>query len=192
MLIAMDLLTGLAQRARAGDERALESFVNLAYEQVWRMCATLADPRTAEDLAQETFLRAIRALDRYEGQASARTWLLAIARHVCMDELRTRTKRRARHTPLDQTPPGQEPAVPDASQGPVVTDLIARLDPDRRLAFVLTQILGLSYQEAAQVCECPSGTIRSRLARARADLIKQLAAHENDPAPSHRSRWSSA
>ena len=68
MLAPVDALTGLAHRARAGDERALESFVDLAYQQVWRLCGTLVDSHTADDLAQETFLRAIRALARYRGK----------------------------------------------------------------------------------------------------------------------------
>jgi RNA polymerase sigma-70 factor (ECF subfamily) len=55
-----------------------------------------------------------------------------------------------------------------------VSDALARLAPERREAFVLTQLLGLSYQEAAEVCACPPGTIRSRVARARADLLEDL------------------
>jgi RNA polymerase sigma-70 factor (ECF subfamily) len=61
------------------------------------------------------------------------------------------------------------------AEGAVVTDLLARLDPDRREAFVLTQLLGLPYAEAAEVAGCPVGTIRSRVARARADLVDSLA-----------------
>lgn len=56
-----------------------------------------------------------------------------------------------------------------------MTDLLARLDADRREAFVLTQLLGLPYAEAAEVAGCPIGTIRSRVARARADLVDSLA-----------------
>jgi RNA polymerase sigma-70 factor (ECF subfamily) len=71
--------------------------------------------------------------------------------------------------------------VPDAAgQGVVVTDLLARLDPDRREAFVLTQLLGLPYAEAAQVAGCPIGTIRSRVARARADLVDAFAEDRAD------------
>jgi RNA polymerase sigma-70 factor (ECF subfamily) len=54
-------------------------------------------------------------------------------------------------------------------------DLIGRLDPDRRAAFVLTQLLHIPYDQAARVCGCPAGTIRSRVARARGDLISMLA-----------------
>ncbi|MBO0876760.1 MAG: hypothetical protein J2P19_25575 [Pseudonocardia sp.] len=60
------------------------------------------------------------------------------------------------------------------------------LDPDRRLAFLLTQLLGLSYLEAAQVCGCPVGTIRSRVARARDDLVAQLADDDLPDTKRHR------
>ena len=59
-------------------------------------------------------------------------------------------------------------------EGAAVTDLLGRLSPDRREAFVLTQLLGLPYAEAAEVAGCPVGTIRSRVARARADLVEAL------------------
>ena len=67
-----------------------------------------------------------------------------------------------------------------------MTDLLARLDPDRREAFVLTQLLGLPYAEAAEVAGCPVGTIRSRVARARADLIESLAGVNEDGAEGRR------
>jgi RNA polymerase sigma-70 factor (ECF subfamily) len=64
--------------------------------------------------------------------------------------------------------------VPDVAEEAAVADLIARLDPDRRAAFVLTQVFRMPYQQAAAVCGCPVGTIRSRVARARGDLIAML------------------
>ncbi len=60
-----------------------------------------------------------------------------------------------------------------------VRDLLTRLDPDRRAAFVLTQLLQMTYDEAAAVCGCPTGTIRSRVARARDDLITLMAQHSH-------------
>ena len=115
----------------------------------------------------------MRALPTYRGDANARTWLLAITRHTCLDELRARYRQHGHHEPLTD---GSEPIStgnrPD--QDLLVQDLLVRLQPDRRTAFVLTQIIGLSYQEAARVCDCPTGTIRSRVARARADLLRVL------------------
>ena len=70
-----------------------------------------------------------------------------------------------------------DPVVPARSEADL-DDLLADLHPDRRQAFVLTQLLGLSYEEAAEVCACPVGTIRSRVARARGDLVGWLGAGE--------------
>jgi RNA polymerase sigma-70 factor (ECF subfamily) len=170
----MDALTRLVHQAQAGDDCALESFVRTTYEQVWRFCAALVDRSSADDLAQETFVRAVRALPRFRGEASARTWLLAAAQHVCLDELRTRGRRRRRDASLMNALPAVEPRTADPVEGAVVVDLLDRLNPERRAAFVLTQMLGLSYEEAAQACECPPGTIRSRVARARAQLLGTL------------------
>lgn len=189
---AVDDLTRLALNARAGDDRALEAFVDVAYEQVWRLCAVLVDERSAEDLAQETFLRAVRSLVRFRGDASARTWLLLIARRACMDELRTRIRRRKRDARLLENAASTALSVADASEEPTVADLVARLDPERRAAFVLTQTLGLTCEEAAAVCECAPGTIRSRLARARADLVADLRGTELPDRASPRDRWTSA
>jgi RNA polymerase sigma-70 factor (ECF subfamily) len=63
----------------------------------------------------------------------------------------------------------------DLAESVAVRHAVDALDPDRREAFVLTQVIGLSYEEAAAVCRCPIGTIRSRVARARADLVDALA-----------------
>lgn len=169
----VDPLTRLAEAAQAGDDGALDQLVELAYEQVWRLCASLVDEASASDLAQEAFLRAVRALPRFRAEASARTWLLAIARRTCMDDLRGRTRRRRRDEAL--VPAARRAAIAaDATGEVLVADLLARLDPDRRTAFVLTQVLGLTCEEAAEVCDCPAGTIRSRVARARNELIDQL------------------
>lgn len=168
----IDDVTRLALAARDGDRGAFATFVARSQADVWRLCAHLVDRQTADDLTQDTYLRAASSLRRFRGDASARTWLLAIARAACADEIRRRTRRRALQARLDARPSA---APGPSSAGTVELDLLlGALDPDRRAAFVLTQILGLSYHEAAAVCGCPVGTIRSRVARARADLIAAL------------------
>lgn len=168
-----DELTRLAFAAADGGQRALEQFIEAAHPDVWRLCAALLDAQSADDLAQETFLRATQALPGFRGESSARTWLLAIAHRVCVDELRARGRRRQRDQRIEQLQ--SEPVLHLDLAGDIgVRQLLSALDPDRRTAFVLTQLFRLSYEQAASVCGCPSGTIRSRVARARDDLIVAL------------------
>ena len=159
-----DDLEALAARAAAGDGVAFAAFVRATQTDVRRFCASFVDPDSADDLAQETFVQAHRALPRYDGRATVRTWLLGIARHVCLTEIRSRTRRRRlwrdQHRLAQSDPTG---AID-------LWDCVRRLPPERREAFVLTQLLGFSYEETADVCRCPVGTIRSRVARARDDL----------------------
>lgn len=170
----MDELTALAFAAQGGDRAALEQLVQRTQADVWRMSAYLVDRDSADDLTQDTFARAIGALHRFRGEAEVRVWLLAITRRVCADAIRSRVRRRNLFARLPRPDAGEPPAG-----GRSELDLIlAGLDPDRRAAFVLTQVLGLSYVEAAEVCGCPIGTIRSRVARARDDLATALAADE--------------
>lgn len=169
----MDTLTRFALRAGAGDGEALAAFVEATYEQVWRFSAALVGAEAADDASQETFAQAVRCLSRFRGDSSAQTWLLAIARNVCADELRGRARRGDRDARLGRR---RQTMGRDPNAGADLTDLISRLDLDRRSAFVLTQVLGLTYQEAAGVCGCPIGSIRSRVARARAELVAALGA----------------
>lgn len=171
----VDELTRLALAAGGGDRVALASFVRVSQAEVWRLCAHLVDRGAADDLTQEVYLRAVPALERFRGESSARTWLLTIARRTCADALRRRIRQRRlteRVTSLahEETSPHDEPA----SGGSELDDLVAALTPDRRAAFVMTQLLGLSYAEAAEVAGVPIGTIRSRVARAREDLLGML------------------
>jgi RNA polymerase sigma-70 factor (ECF subfamily) len=163
----MDDLTRLALDAGRGDQVALAAFVRRTQPEVWRLCRRLGDVDAADDLTQDTYARAIPALARFEATASARTWLLAIARNTCADAIR-RNRRRRREVPAP------DDVSPDHAPGTDLDALVATLEPDRRAAFVLTQVLGLSYAEAAEVCGVPVGTIRSRVARARDDLVARL------------------
>lgn len=169
--------------AGAGDRIALTAFIRATQRDVYRFLAHLNGPHGAEDLAQETYLRALRSLPRFAGRSSARTWLLAIARRVAADQVRAaRTRPRTvatedwdavLHSRSDPSQAGLDEQI-------ALRELLAGLDPDRRDAFVLTQVLDLSYAQAAEICGCPVGTIRSRVARAREDLVRGLAGHDRD------------
>jgi RNA polymerase sigma-70 factor, ECF subfamily len=178
----MDELERIAADAAGGDPLAAAALVRATQSDVWRLCAALGDHGSADDLTQETYLRAFGSLHRFEQRSSVRTWLLAIARRVCADAVRSRRRRRltlVRDTADLEVLSGGSAADPVA-EGATVSDLLTRLDADRREAFVLTQLLGLPYAEAAEVAGCPVGTIRSRVARARADLMDALAGVNED------------
>lgn len=168
-----DRLTALALRARDGDRGALADFISLAQGDVWRLCAYLAHSDAADDLAQETFERAIRSLPRFHGMSGARPWLLTICRRVCVDATRRSIRRRNLASAVEAS--AEVGARASVLGSTVEVDVaIAGLTEERRTAFVLTQIIGLPYAEAAQVLSVPVGTIRSRVSRARSDLVDEL------------------
>ena len=169
-----DPITALALRARTGDAGAQGEFVRRTQAEVWRFTAALVDPGAADDLTQETYLRAFGALPGFAGRSSVRTWLLGIARRVCADHLRAVVRRRRLDARLAAQAYTNLP-YPDPAHRLGAADLLARLGEERRTAFVLTQVLGLSYAEAAEVENVPVGTIRSRVARARDELVEAVA-----------------
>lgn len=170
-------ITELALSGAAGDRTALTAFIRATQRDVYRFLCHLCERGEAEDLTQETYLRALRALPSFAGRSCARTWLLAIARRVAADQIR-RTVARPRTTPVADcdtvmaTSPTRRWTGFD--EAILLRQLVAALDPDRRDAFVLTQMVGLDYAATAEVCGCPVGTIRSRVARAREDLIRAM------------------
>ncbi|MGW1278191.1 sigma-70 family RNA polymerase sigma factor [Streptomyces tsukubensis] len=175
-------ITDWALAAGSGDRRATELFVEATYEDVRRFVGRLTygggpldAPGGADDLAQETYARALTSLSGFAGRSSARTWLLTIARRVVVDGIRRAAARpriadtaddwlgAAEHAQQLRQTPGFEESV-------AFRDALCALEPGRRQAFVLTRLLGLSYAEAADLLGCPVGTIRSRVARARREL----------------------
>ncbi len=109
-----------------------------------------------------------------------RPWIFTIVRRVVADDIAARQRRR-------REPVAPAPRVVPDHQGEVALELLLDgLDPDRREAFVLTQLLGFSYADAADVVGCPIGTIRSRVARAREDLVRTMTDGEADRAEERR------
>ncbi|WEV30052.1 sigma-70 family RNA polymerase sigma factor [Streptomyces sp. 71268] len=175
-------MTAWALAARGGDAEAVDQFIRATQRDVWRYVSRLSnDPQSADDLVQETYLRALRSLPRFEGRSSARTWLLSIARYTVVDRLRWNAARpRLSDTDDWQTAAelAQSRELPGFDEGVALSQLLGQLPYERREAFVLTQLLGLPYAQAALVANCPVGTVRSRVARAREALIEQLASAE--------------
>ncbi|MDX3751820.1 sigma-70 family RNA polymerase sigma factor [Streptomyces sp. AK08-02] len=179
--------TAWALAARGGDPVAVERFVGALHRDVVRYVAHLsADPQAADDLAQDTFLRALGSLHRFEGRSSARSWLMAIARRAVIDSFRHAAARPRLYDTEDwrlTVELAQPRGLPGFEDGVALLDLLAALPDERREAFVLTQLMGLPYAEVAEVSDCPVGTVRSRVARARATLVELLAQAENGAAP---------
>ncbi len=170
-----EAVTELALAAGRGNERALEAFIKATQHDVWRFVTYLSDAGSADDLTQETFLRAIGAIERFSGRSSARTWLLSITRRVVADHIRHVQSRPRAATGADpeRVLSGNRHArgFEDLVE---VTTMIAGLATEQREALLLTQLLGLPYADAAAVCGCPIGTIRSRVARARDALLADV------------------
>lgn len=170
--------TAWALAVRNGDPHAAEHFVRALHGDVLRYVAHLSgDPQTAHDLTQDTFVRALDSLPGFEGRASARTWLLSIARRAVADSFRRAAVRPRQadtydwQQALERTQPCD---LPGFDEGIALLDLLETLPDERREAFMLTQVVGLPYDEAARFIGCPIGTVRSRVARARATLERLL------------------
>ncbi|WP_311774653.1 sigma-70 family RNA polymerase sigma factor [Streptomyces sp. AK010] len=174
--------TAWALAGRAGDPAAVDRFVRALRPDVVRYVAHLSsDPQAADDLAQDTFLRALGSLHRFEGRSSARAWLLSIARRAVIDSYRYAAARPRLCVTDDwrvTVESAQPTGLPGFEDGVALLDLLDALPDERREAFVLTQLMGLPYAEAAEASGCPVGTVRSRVARARVTLIELLAEAE--------------
>jgi RNA polymerase sigma-70 factor (ECF subfamily) len=162
-------MTVTALRAKAGDRRALDDLVRGLRPDVWRLCRYLGSPADPDDLTQETFERMLRSLHRFRGDGPVRAWALSIARRVCADSTRRLQRQRRLDEKLRADP---DPIHHHDASWHEIEELLGALDEDRREAFILTQMVGLSYEEAAAAVGCPVGTIRSRVARARIQLLE--------------------
>ena len=149
----------------------------------------ISDREAIRDVAQETFLLAFRGLRTFQRDASFMTWLYRIAFNVCQSERRRRVRLR-RIGAFGSGAPAEsdedhEPDVADSGSAPsdrieederreLLNAAIAELDDEQRDILVLRDFRSLSYQEIAEVLDCPVGTVRSRLFRARAEVRKRL------------------
>ncbi len=168
----MDRLTHALLDARdLTDDDALAVAIRVGQTEVTRFLRPLVDDADLDDVVQDTFVRMYRALPQFRGDASGRTWLLAIARRAAADAIRSKQRTRR----VDQRH-RMTTTAPSVASTHALHGLIDALDPERREAFVLTQLVGCSYAEAAEICGVKIGTIRSRVARARDELLHQVQA----------------
>jgi len=139
----------------------------------------LGNRAEAEDVAQEAFVRAHRALGEFRGDAKLSTWLYAITSRLCLNRLASGERRMARQGEdallrLSDAGPSPDAALERRELETALGRAIAELPEDRRIVVVLRDLEGLSYEEIAQVLELELGTVRSRLHRARAELKEKL------------------
>jgi len=166
--------------AQTGDLHAFDIIVERYRNDVYALCYHfLRNREDAWDAAQETFIKAHRAIKRFRGDAQLKTWLMRIAANHCKDQFK---KKRAVMVPLDgavhQTTAADEAnpreALAHSELGRAIEASVAELSDKHRMAFVLREYQGLSYQEMADVMECNIGTVMSRLHHARQKLQKAL------------------
>ena len=170
----------LVERVFKGEMQAFDLLV-LRYQQ--RLLGLIGrfvrDPHEAEDLAQETFIKAYKALGNFRGESAFYTWLYRIAINTANNYLVSRG-RRPPNTDIDVDDPEQIEAhammadtdSPEENQfrdelKAEIDRAIAELPEDLRTAFTLREFSGLSYEEIAEIMDCPVGTVRSRIFRAR-------------------------
>ncbi len=197
-------ITYLLLQATSGDLEAFDELVRQTQHDVQRFITSLIGPTglggsvgtEATDLTQESFIRAWRSAQTFTGAASGRTWLFGVARNVVADHARRQARRgRIRrfvslsankaHNSTDYSEragvPNPDPADSNRfDENHALNQLVDQLEPERKEAFVLTQMVGLSYAEVAEICGVPLGTVRSRVARARESLADAYRNAEND------------
>jgi RNA polymerase sigma-70 factor (ECF subfamily) len=181
----------LVERAKTGDQRAFEMLVVKYRRRIERLIGRIIrDADRVEDLAQETFIRAYRALSQFRGDAAFYTWLYRIAVNTAKKELAdirrdpvSTESSLARGDDDEETSPVEnglnDEATPEAvlaskQIAATVNAAIEALSDDLRQAVLLREVEGLSYEEIAEAMNCPIGTVRSRIYRAREAIAARL------------------
>jgi len=176
----------LVDRARLGDRHAFDLLV-LKYQSRLLTLVTRLLPNQSDalDVLQDTFVKAYRSLNTFRGESAFYTWLYRIAVNTAKNHMASRQKESRDlsmdddQTDADQYAVFQDLGSPDAEAGAeqlqgAILDAIERLPEDLRQALTLRELEGLSYEEIAQAMHCPIGTVRSRIFRARDQVIHEV------------------
>lgn len=185
--MAKDTDKELVRRVKKGDRDAFDLLFDRYQHKILNLVARyLRDPQDVEDVTQEAFIKAFRALPRFRGDSAFYTWLYRIAINTAKNHLVSRSRR----------PPGTDVDLDDAeffdgndalreSESPEsalardqlsaeIDSAIADLPDDLRSAVTLREFDGLSYEQIAEIMDCPVGTVRSRIFRARESIDKRI------------------
>jgi len=177
----------LVLRVQEGDKKAFDVLI-MKYQQriVHVITGFVHDPVEALDVAQETFIKAYRAIPNFRGDSAFYTWLYRIAINTSKNYLTARARRppatdvdAADATNVYEAPELKEFETPESSMLSkelelVIHQAIEGLQEDTATAIKLRELEGMSYEEISQVMECPIGTVRSRIFRAREAIDKQI------------------
>lgn len=172
--------THLIRAAQAGDLAAFELLVDRHGVGVYRVALRmLGNEADAEEAAQDAFVQAWRALDRFRAESAFATWMYRIVTNRCLDAL---AARRAEE-PLDEraetaAPDDLEAVVDGRERWAALVGAIGALSAEQRAALVLREFEGLSYEEIADVLGVTVGAVKGRLHRARLELMQRLTAFE--------------
>lgn len=178
----------LVERVQSGDKQAYGLLVAKYQRKLLRLVSRLVrDPAEAEDVAQEAFIKAYRALPSFRGESAFYTWLYRIGVNTAKNWLVANGRRTPTSTELDNEEAesyGEGELLRDVDTperllmtkqiGNTVNAAMAELPEELRTAITLREIDGLSYEEIAEVMDCPIGTVRSRIFRAREAIAAKL------------------
>ena len=186
--MAKDTDKELVRRVQQGDKRAFDLLFGRYQHRILNLVGRyLRDPQEVEDVTQEAFIKAFKALPRFRGESAFYTWLYRIAINTAKNYLVAKSRR----------PPGTDVDVADAefmesaeflkeSESPdaalardelsaAIDEAIGQLPDDLRSAVTLREFDGLSYEQIAEIMDCPVGTVRSRIFRARESIDRHIA-----------------
>lgn len=169
----------LVTAAQTGDRGALDQLLRRHYDRVHSVCRRITGSASdADDACQEALIKIVRNLPRFDGRSAFGTWAYRIATNAALDELRKRQRRPMLHIADDREHEVIDQAA--SAQGDRVDDQLAidaaldELSDDFRVVVVLRDVIDLDYQEIADVLDIPLGTVKSRIARARAQLADSM------------------
>ena len=176
----------LVQRAQRGDLRAFDLLVLKYQGRIGALVSRyITDPSEVEDVTQEAFIKAYQAIDKFRGDSAFYTWLYRIAANAAKNHLVSRRRRPGADATIEDAELGQQAELladvgtPEAvamgeELAAVVEEALAALPEELRAALTLREFEGLSYDDIAAVLDCPVGTVRSRIFRAREAIDERV------------------